>query len=506
MHGFHEFLLPWPDSKLSWLKVGPTPLTSVCGRPKIQLRPPAGVTAYAIPPESARLKALKSQRWRYFVGPGPQILWCALVSLVSLLVDRLWGRWRPESRREIRRRALRARLIARWTSLLADRKGAFAKAGQFASLRLDVLPADVASALAILRDNVPPIPFEAVRAVIESDLGAPLERCFEKVDQEPVGAASIAQAHRARLLDGSEVIVKVQYPWIQSSIRADLRWLRILVVLGLGLTGTKTKLLDWPRFFSEFESSLREELDFRIEALAAAEIAQNLEHDDQVRVPRVIDSHSGRRVLTVYYHPCVNISDREGLARLGVSPRAILEILARAYAKQIFVDGLFHADPHSGNLFVLDEPGAAEHPCVLFVDFGLHRRLSVELRRSLRHGIYALLQRDLDEFISRMNELDMISASAQSTARSAVKKMFTQIDEKSDSGSPLAVSGNRVLDLKDEAKILLQNTPGLQLPNDLLLYARTLSYLFALGEELDPEVDLMKISTPYLLRFLAEQD
>ena len=440
------------------------------------------------------------------MGPGPQVLWCALVSVTSLLVDRVWGRRRSASRREVERRALRARLIARWTSLLANRKGAFAKAGQFASLRLDVLPSDVASALAILRDNVPSIPFEAIQAVIESDLGAPLERCFEKVDREPVGAASIAQAHRARLLDGSEVVVKVQYPWIQSSIRADLRWLRILVVLGLRLRGTKTKLLDWPRFFSEFESSLREELDFRIEARAAAEIAQNLEHDKQVRVPQVIDSHSGQRVLTVYYHPCVNISDREGLARLGVSPRAILEILARAYAKQIFVDGLFHADPHSGNLFILDEPDAAEHPCVLFVDFGLHRRLSVELRRSLRLGIYALLQRNLDEFIGRMNELDMISESAQPTVRSAVKKMFTQIDEKSDSDSPLAVSGNRVLDLKDEAKILLQKTPGLQLPNDLLLYARTLSYLFALGEELDPEVDLMKISTPYLLRFLAEQD
>jgi ubiquinone biosynthesis protein len=428
------------------------------------------------------------------------------VSLVSVLVNRLWGWWHPESQREIRRQALRARLIARWTSLLADRKGAFTKAGQFASLRLDVLPADVASALAMLRDNVPPIPFEAVQAVIESDLGAPLERCFEKVDREAIGAASIAQAHRARLQDGSEVIVKVQYPWIQSSIRADLRWLRILVVLGLGLRGTRTKLLDWPRFFSEFESSLREELDFRIEARAALEIAQNLGDDEQVRVPRVIDSHSGQRVLTVYYHPCVNISDREGLARLGISPRAILEILARAYAKQIFVDGLFHADPHSGNLFVLDEPDAAEHPCVLFVDFGLHRRLSDELRRSLRHGIYALLQKDLDEFINRMNELDMISTSAQATVRSAVKQMFDQIDEKPDSGSPLAISGNRVLDLKDEAKILLQNTPGLQLPNDLLLYARTLSYLFALGEELDPEVDLMKISTPYLLRFLAERD
>ena len=170
------------------------------------------------------------------------------------------------------------------------------------------------------------------------------------------------------------------------------------------------------------------------------------------------------------------------------------------------MDGLFHADPHSGNLFVIDEPGASEKPCVLFVDFGLHRRLSPELRSSLRHGIYALLQRDLEEFIHRMDELDMIAEGAHPDVRSAVARMFQAIGEDSGSGSPLAVGGRRVLDLKDQAKKLLEETPGLQLPNDLLLYARTLSYLFALGEELDPQVDLMKISTPYLLRFLAEKD
>jgi len=268
----------------------------------------------------------------------------------------------------------------------------------------------------------------------------------------------------------------------------------------------KATVLDWSRFFDEFESSLKEEMDFRIEARAAGEIADNLKDDPQVRVPHVVETHSSERVLTVYYHPCVNIVDRPGLARLGVSPRSILEILARAYSKQIFVDGLFHADPHSGNLFVIDEPRAAENPCVLFVDFGLQRRLSKELRTSLRKGIYALLQRDLDEFIQRMDELDMIAEGSQPAVRAAVEEMFQAIGKSSGTGSPLAVGGGRILDLKDQAKVLLEKTPGLQLPNDLLLYARTLSYLFALGEELDPEVDLMKISTPYLLRFLAEKE
>ena len=414
--------------------------------------------------------------------------------------------WRSADARTRSRQALRQRLIDHWTDFLGERKGAFAKAGQFASLRLDVIPSDLASALARLRDRVPPLPFPVIQKVIESDLGAPLESRFASIETVPLGAASIAQAHRARLPDGSDVIVKVQYPWVRSSLRSDLRWLRLLASLALRSNRKGAQVLDRSRFFDEFESSLEDEMDFRIEARAAGEIARNLEGDPQVRVPQVVETHSSQRVLTVYYHPCVNVSDREGLARLGVVPGAILEILARAYSKQIFVDGLFHADPHSGNLFVVEEPEAAQKPCVLFVDFGLHRRLSSELRISLKKGIYALLQRDLDEFIQRMDELDMIAEGAQPAVRSAVEEMFQAISQDSGAGSPLTMGGGRVLDLKDHAKQLLERTPGLQLPNDLLLYARTLSYLFALGEELDPEVDLMKISTPYLLRFLAEKD
>ena len=184
-------------------------------------------------------------------------------------------------------------------------------------------------------------------------------------------------------------------------------------------------------------------------------------------------------------------------------PCDVLEVLARAYAKQVFVDGLFHADPHPGNLFVIDEPDAATAPRVLFVDFGLSKRLSPELRRELRKGIYALLQRDVDGFVARMHAMNMIAPGAEPGVRSAVISMLERLGGE---GGLFGIGNGQVLGIKDEAKRLLQETPGLQLPNDLLLYARTLSYLFALGEQLDPELDLMKLSMPYLLRFLAATD
>jgi predicted unusual protein kinase regulating ubiquinone biosynthesis (AarF/ABC1/UbiB family) len=343
------------------------------------------------------------------------------------------------------------------------------------------------------------LPFEQVRAVVERELGAPLFELFDEFAAVPLGAASIAQVHRARLPGGEAVAVKVQYPWLAASLRADLAF----AGLALRVFARRLGAVDRERLFGEFSAGLREELDFEREARVAAEIAANLAHDSRVVVPRVFAARSSRRVLTVAYAPAVRVDDREGLARLGVEPRAVLEVLARAYAKQVFVDGLFHADPHPGNLFVIDEPGAAASPRLLFVDFGLSRRLDPVLRRELRLGFYALLARDEGAFLAGMQRMGMFGPSAREGVARRVSEMFRRL---SGHGGPLGVPGAQVLALKDEAKALLQQTPGLQLPNDLLLFAKTLSYVFALGAELDPDVDLMRLSLPYLMQFLAERE
>jgi predicted unusual protein kinase regulating ubiquinone biosynthesis (AarF/ABC1/UbiB family) len=342
--------------------------------------------------------------------------------------------------------------------------------------------------------------------MMADELGLDPALAFRSLDPTPIGAASIAQAHRARLPDGSEVVVKIQYPWIADALASDLRILRGALRLALRLSGRSPAELDFDRLFDEFAGGLENELDFREEARTAAQIANNLADLDAVVVPRIVGDRSTRRVLTMSFHPCVRIDDLDGLRALGVRPAAVLEILARAYAKQVFVDGLFHADPHPGNLFVLETPDAAERPQVLFVDFGLCRSLAPELRKAMREGIYAVLQRDLDTFVARMNEMGMIAPGAEAGVRDAVAAMFERLAGEGGGRGMLGASTSSVIALKDEAKQLLQRTPGLQLPNDLLLYAKTLSYLFALGEALDTDVDLMKIALPYLLRFLAASD
>jgi predicted unusual protein kinase regulating ubiquinone biosynthesis (AarF/ABC1/UbiB family) len=384
-------------------------------------------------------------------------------------------------------------------AVLGRLKGPFVKAGQFAAHRHDLLPARISEPLAQLRDRVPPLQLDAIRPVVEAELGQPLESLFSVFDPQPLGAASVAQVHRARLPSGDEVAVKVQYPWLESALPADLFLVRTLLLLARPFT--RSSPIDTRRVIAEFEKGLREELDFEREAAAAAEIASNLAGDPQVVVPRVVPSHSSRRVLTVEFLPAVRITDRDALLRLGTTPSAVLAVVARAYAKQMFVDGLFHADPHPGNLFVLVEPDAARQPRVLFVDFGLSRRLSKELRRELRLGAYALIQRDVDAFVRGMKRMGMLAPGAEPGLRDAVARMFARLQGE---GSALGLPGARVLGLKEEAVALLRETPGLQLPDDLLLFAKTLAMVFALGQELDPEVDLMPLSLPYLLQFLGQ--
>jgi len=391
--------------------------------------------------------------------------------------------------------APRERALAGAARVLGRLKGPFAKLGQLAAVRVDVLAPETRAALLALRDDVPALPASWIRAAVERELGASLEQRFARFDSRPLGAASIAQAHAAQLRDGREVVVKVQYPWLARTAGIDLALTRLALRLVVGASPDDAT-------WREFARSFASELDFVREAASAQTIAANLSGERSVHVPRVVSEASAARVLTVERVATLPIR-RESLLARGVSPAAVLEIVVRAYARQIFLDGVFHADPHAGNLFVIDEPSAAAAPRVLFVDFGLSQQLGPELRRELRAGILALLNGKLDEFVAGMQRMGMIDAGAEPGVRQAVGAMFARIRG---AGNALALSDERVLALKDEAQALLFATPGLALPTDLLLYAKTVTYLFALGRELAPEANVMKLAAPYLLRFLAARE
>ncbi len=266
----------------------------------------------------------------------------------------------------------------------------FIKLGQVLSTRPDLVPAKLATELSKLQQHVPPFPFGQVRATIERELGRPLNEVFERLEHESLAAGSIGQVHRARLLDGEEVVVKVRRPDIESVVEVDLEILLHLATL------VEKHLEDWRmyrprRIVEEFSRVIWRELNFRVEAAHLERFAANFHDDETVYVPKVFREVSTEHVLTLEYVDVTPTNDLAALAKGGFDRRLIAARGAEITLRQIFAHGFFHADPHPGNVFVL--PGNV----VCFLDFGMMGRVTREERENMADLLHAVAGRDTDQ-------------------------------------------------------------------------------------------------------------
>ncbi len=213
-------------------------------------------------------------------------------------------------------------------------------------------------------------------------------------------------------------------------------------------------------------------------------------------VPRVHWEATTRSVLTLDYVPRTRIDDRVALASRGVTPEAVLAIVVDAYGRQVFGHGLFHADPHAGNLYVVDEPGPA--PRVLFIDFGLAQRLSPAVREELRLGLQALLRRDVDALLAGLVRLRAVVPGREAEARAALAAAL-------DAGAAGALGANAsgIQSLKSLGKRLVRESGAFRVPRELLLWARTLAHVYNLSDRIAPGSDPMARFLPHLLRFVS---
>ncbi|MGH6946927.1 MAG: 2-polyprenylphenol 6-hydroxylase [Kiloniellales bacterium] len=263
----------------------------------------------------------------------------------------------------------------------------FIKLGQFASTRADILGEELATDLSELQDRLPPFSGSEARKIVEGELGQPIEALFGRFDLEPVSAASIAQVQFAVARDGTEVAVKVLRPGIERAFRRDLElfhWLAAAVEGNL----PAFKRFKPVEVVRTFEAVIRIEMDLRLEAAAAQELADNFKGDATYRVPAVDWHRTSRRVLTMERVSGIPLDDREELLAAGHDIREILTKAATIFFNQVFRDGFFHGDQHPGNMWV-DEAG-----CIVAVDFGIMGRLDKKTRAFLADMLLALLDRD----------------------------------------------------------------------------------------------------------------
>jgi ubiquinone biosynthesis protein len=282
---------------------------------------------------------------------------------------------------------------------LEESGGSFVKLGQMLSTRSDLVPPDIVSELARLQDRVAPVSPEEIAALVERELGRPLASVFQGFDPEPIGAGSIAQVHAATLVDGREVVVKVQRPGIDEIVERDLDAL-------LRLARSVERRAPWARsyqvgaFAGEFADRLREELDFRMEASNTSALARNLEAASDVHVPVVYAELSTGRLLTLERLRGVSVREREEVGRRGFDTQDVADRLLRCYVRQLLFDGVYHADPHPGNVLVLEDRQIG------LIDFGAIGRLDAVQQEALKELLLGVARRDPEAVLTAL--LDVV--------------------------------------------------------------------------------------------------
>jgi ubiquinone biosynthesis protein len=366
----------------------------------------------------------------------------------------------------------------------------FIKLGQLLSTRADLLPGPYLNALAKLQDQVEPFPYEEVERIVSTELGVRISKAFSDFEPAPLAAASLSQVHQAYLRDGRAVVVKVQRPNIREQIVEDLDALGELAHF-LDAHTELGKRYEFENILTALRKSLLRELDFSIEANNLVAIGNNLAEFEHIVVPEPIDDFTTSRVLTMEFIPGKKITTLSPLRLLEVDGNFLADELFRAYLKQILVDGLFHADPHPGNVFLTDED------CIALLDLGMVGRISRGFQDSLLRLLIAISSgrgEDAAEAAIRMGE-----PRADFERSKYISKVAELVTENTDASLNRLNAGMVVLEITR-----ISADCWFRLPPEFTMIAKTLLNLdqvvFTLDPHFDPNVVIRERATEILER------
>ncbi len=393
------------------------------------------------------------------------------------------------------------RTAARFRLLAADLGGVWIKVGQFLSSRVDVLPESITAELSGLQDEVAPEPFEAMRSVLEAELGAPLATLFAAFDPQPLASASLGQVHRARLVGGETVVVKIQRPGIHELIAVDLAALKI-VIGWLKRYPPIRRRADLDVLFGEFSRTLWEEVDYLAEADNAVRFGQMFAGEAEVRIPAVHRSHTTARVLTLEDVYFIKITDYAAIEAAGVDRAVAAARLLRVYLRQIFQEGFFHADPHPGNLFV--EPLGQGRWRLVFVDFGMVGQLQPQAKGALRELAIAVGARDAGRMLKGLRDLGVLLPGAdEARIQEAVQATLFDRFWGMSMRDMMRIHPDEFRRYAGRFRDLLFEIP-FQLPGDLIFLGRCVAILSGMCTGLDPAFNVFAELAPFAQQLLTE--
>jgi predicted unusual protein kinase regulating ubiquinone biosynthesis (AarF/ABC1/UbiB family) len=350
----------------------------------------------------------------------------------------------------------------------------YIKLAQLLSTRPDIVPQAYADALARLQDDVEPFPYDEVEKILEAEIGVRLSKVFSRIERRPVAAASLAQVHYAELRDGRPVALKVQRPGVREQVLDDLQALGDMAAF-LEEHTTFGRRFGVTALFEEFRRSMLRELDFRQEALHLVTIGNNLREIPEIVIPQPVMAYTSSRLLTMEFIAGKKITSLSPLARLELDGARLADALFRAYLKQMLRDGFFHADPHPGNVFLVDGR-------IALIDLGMVARLRPSLQDRLLQLLLSLSDNRADDAVKVLLLIaeDRVEAD-ESAFRRAVADLIGQHQEVQLARPQV---GRAVLML---LKVAAEN--GILLPPELAMIGKTLLNLDEIGLTLAPRFD-----------------
>jgi predicted unusual protein kinase regulating ubiquinone biosynthesis (AarF/ABC1/UbiB family) len=384
--------------------------------------------------------------------------------------------------------------------------GLFIKVGQLISVLANVLPPDFRAELEGLQDRLPPRDFDEIIARIRAEFGGEPDTVFASFEREPLATASLAQVHEARMADGRRVAVKVQHADIERIAAEDLETIRRI----LAIVQFFTRVRGMESYHPEISQMIGEELDFRREAENVARIASSFAGNRLVRMPRVVPERSTGTVLTTEFVDGAKVIDFAAIESMGLDRRTVAEHVVSAYCRMIFVDGVYHADPHPGNLFV------APDGAIVFVDFGAVGEMSDDMRRGVREFFDGVIRRDAAQITNGVRTMGFIARDAGSidVAQRVIdyfqRTVFEQLTTESWGLGQLQLDMRAKLDTMADLRRLDVSFRKLaatfQVPKNWVLLERTLLLLIGLCIELAPSWNPMTVIRPYLEGVVAGPD
>ncbi len=377
--------------------------------------------------------------------------------------------------------------------LLEDLGPTFIKFGQILSTRPDLIPVQFTEEFKMLQDHVKAVPIQDIKATFESSLNKKFEDCFASFDTEPLATASIAQVHSARTLAGDDVVVKIKKPGVERLIQQDLEILELLAQLAENYLD-EIKIFRPANIVREFRTSLLAETNFERETTNMKRYRDNFIDSEFLVIPKPYLDLSGGSVITMERIRGVNLSDIDKVREMGVDPKALIARGMEVFYKSVMVDGLFHSDPHGGNILVLPDGRMA------LIDFGSVGILTDKTRRSVISMFLALVAGDFDWLVQEYINLSPAAAGSRNSnnveaLQREVSNVFAPYY-----GLPLReVPGGQLL--MEASGIALRHK--VTLPRDLLMVFKAIMIMEGLGRQLDPEFDMVAAGSKYAKNVLV---